>query len=183
VKTLIMLLAAASLLAGYACKGKPVHVPLAERAAQKTAEDESRMGQKPDASITEEELARREAERRRRAAEEAMKAAQMQDIYFDYDSYAIREDDVAILKNLVERLAQNQDARIVIEGHCDERGTTDYNLALGQKRADAAKDYLVKAGVSEKRIKAMSYGKEVPLDPGHTENAWAKNRRAHFVMQ
>lgn len=184
VKTLIMLCAAASLLGGYACKGKPVHVPLSERIAQQKAEDEGRTGQKPDGSITEEELARREAERRRRAAEEeAMRAAQLKDIYFEYDSYNIRQEDIPALKDLAARLIQNQDARLVIEGHCDERGTTDYNLALGQKRADAVKDYLVKAGVSEKRIKAMSYGKEVPLDVGHDENAWAKNRRAHFVMQ
>ncbi len=183
VKTLIMLVAAASLLAGYACKGKPVHVPLSERIAQQKAEDESTIGQKPDGSITEEELARREAERRRRAAEDAMKASQLQDAYFEYDSYNIRQEDIPALKDLAARLNQNQDARLVIEGHCDERGTTDYNLALGQKRADVVKDYLVKAGVSEKRIKAMSYGKEVPLDPGHTESAWAKNRRAHFTMQ
>ncbi len=181
-KTLVLVLAAASLLAGYACKGKPVHVPISERIAQQKA-DESKLGQKADGSITEEELARREAERRRKAAEEAMRASQLQDVYFDYDSYNIRQEDIPALKDLAARLNQNQDARLVIEGHCDERGTTDYNLALGQKRADVVKDYLVKAGVSEKRIKAMSYGKEVPLDPGHGEGAWAKNRRAHFVIQ
>jgi peptidoglycan-associated lipoprotein len=183
-KTLTILLAAASLLAGYACRAKPVHVPLSERAAQQQpGGDAGTIGQKPDTSISEEELARREAERRRRAAEEAMRASRLQDIDFEFDSYNIRQEDVPVLQDLAVRLSQNQDARLLIEGHCDERGTTDYNLVLGQKRADVVKDYLVKAGVSENRLKALSYGKEVPLDPGHTEDAWAKNRRAHFVLQ
>jgi len=70
-----------------------------------------------------------------------------------------------------------------VEGHCDERGTIEYNLVLGQKRAEAVKDYLVKLGIEEKRIKTISYGKEMPVDPGHTEEAWAKNRRAHFRIE
>jgi peptidoglycan-associated lipoprotein len=71
---------------------------------------------------------------------------------------------------------------ITIEGHCDERGTKAYNLALGEKRANAAKEYLVALGVSGSRIATVSYGKERPFDPGHDEAAWAKNRRAHFVV-
>jgi peptidoglycan-associated lipoprotein len=72
-------------------------------------------------------------------------------------------------------------ANITIEGHCDERGTKAYNLALGEKRANAAKDFLVALGVSASRISTVSYGKERPFDPGHDESAWAKNRRAHFA--
>ena len=93
----------------------------------------------------------------------------------------MRPDDIPILKDLAAWLRANQAAKLTVEGHCDERGSVEYNLALGQKRAEAAKDYLVKLGVSDKRLKAVSYGKEAPLVPGHTEEAWAKNRRAHFV--
>jgi len=71
---------------------------------------------------------------------------------------------------------------IMIEGHCDERGTEEYNLGLGDKRANSARDYLVSLGVSATRIKTISYGEERPFDPAHTEEAWAKNRRAHFVL-
>jgi peptidoglycan-associated lipoprotein len=75
------------------------------------------------------------------------------------------------------------DKMITIEGHCDERGTKAYNLALGEKRANAAKDYLVAMGVNASRISTVSYGKERPFDSGHSEAAWAKNRRAHFVVK
>ena len=71
---------------------------------------------------------------------------------------------------------------ITIEGHCDERGTAEYNLALGEKRALAAKTYLVSLGVPADRLRTVSYGKEFPFDPGHEEGAWSKNRRAHFVV-
>ena len=77
---------------------------------------------------------------------------------------------------------KNKDANIIVEGHCDERGTTEYNLALGERRATETKKYLVELGVPEGRIKTISYGEERPLDPGHTEAAWAKNRRAQFVL-
>jgi peptidoglycan-associated lipoprotein len=108
---------------------------------------------------------------------------ELQDIFFEFDSYSIRQEDGPILISLSEWLAKNKSVKLSIEGHCDERGTTDYNLALGQKRSEAAKAYLVKLGVDEKRIKVLSYGKEVPVDSGHSETAWKKNRRAHFVAQ
>jgi peptidoglycan-associated lipoprotein len=108
-------------------------------------------------------------------------SARLQDIYFDFDSYIIRSDDMPILKKMAEWLTANQAIKLTIEGYCDERGTTEYNLALGQKRAEAAKDYFVKSGVSASRIRTVSYGKEAPVDPGHTEEAWAKNRRAHVA--
>ena len=77
---------------------------------------------------------------------------------------------------------QNSSVRSQIEGHCDERGTNEYNLALGERRANAAKQYLTTAGISAGRLSTISYGEERPLDPGHTEAAWARNRRAHFVI-
>jgi peptidoglycan-associated lipoprotein len=79
---------------------------------------------------------------------------------------------------------QNQrDVRLRLEGHCDERGTVDYNLALGEQRAQAARDYLLSLGVAPERLATVSYGKERPLDPGHEESAWARNRRVHFAVQ
>jgi peptidoglycan-associated lipoprotein len=108
---------------------------------------------------------------------------ELQDAFFDFDSYALREDARTVLDQDSRLLRDNSGASVLIEGHCDERGTVEYNLALGEKRANAAKDYLVGAGISASRIETVSYGKERPFDPGHDEAAWAKNRRAHFVRK
>ena len=104
------------------------------------------------------------------------------DIHFDFDQYSIRPKDRKILSSHAGYLLKNKNVKIVIEGNCDERGTTEYNLALGDKRAREAKKFLVNSGVDQKRIKTISYGKERPLDPDHNEEAWAKNRRDHFVV-
>ena len=104
------------------------------------------------------------------------------DILFEYDSYTVTPEYQSLIKDIASWLSQNQAAKLTVEGHCDERGTIEYNLALGQKRADAVQTQLVRAGVKEDRIKTISYGKEMPVDPGHTEEAWAKNRRAHFKI-
>jgi peptidoglycan-associated lipoprotein len=106
----------------------------------------------------------------------------LENIHFDFDKSALRAEDREILKKHAAWLMKNKDYSLVIEGNCDERGTTEYNLALGERRAEEAKKYLVALGVDEKRIKTISYGKEKPLDPGHTEEAWAKNRRDQFVL-
>ncbi len=106
--------------------------------------------------------------------------AQLQDINFDFDKYNIRPGDAEILKKNYEWFKANPQ-KVKVEGHCDERGTIEYNLVLGQKRADAAKNYLVGLGVDGKRLETVSYGKEKPIDPGHNEAAWAKNRRVHFT--
>lgn len=115
------------------------------------------------------------------AAEE--KTSPLKDIFFDYDKGAIRADMKKSLNEDVRWLKANPTASIIIEGHCDERGTGEYNLALGQRRAKSTKDYLVAAGINAKRIKVISYGKERPFAPGHDESAWKLNRRAHFVLQ
>ena len=107
----------------------------------------------------------------------------LSDINFDFDKSNIRPGDGQILSDHAAFLLKNKHAKIVIEGNCDERGTAKYNLALGDRRAKEAKKYLVNAGVDSKRIKTISYGKERPLDPGHDEDAWAKNRRDHFVVK
>ena len=110
-------------------------------------------------------------------------ASDFQPVFFDFDAYTLRSDGRAALDANARLLRDNADAKIVVEGHCDERGTVEYNQALGERRAQAARDYLVQAGINDSRIRTVSYGKERPFDTGHDEAAWAKNRRAHFVLQ
>ena len=106
----------------------------------------------------------------------------LKDIFFDFDRYDLRADAREILKANADWLKKNPATRIEIEGHCDERGTVEYNLALGEKRAKSAMSYLTTLGVPQDRLSVISYGKEKPADPGHDEAAWAKNRRAEFVV-
>jgi peptidoglycan-associated lipoprotein len=106
----------------------------------------------------------------------------LDDIYFDYDQHDLTEAAKATLAQHAQWLQARPGVRVMVEGHCDERGTTDYNLALGDKRARATREYLVGLGVEEGRLTAISLGKERPKDPGHDEQAWAKNRRAHFAL-
>ena len=113
---------------------------------------------------------------------EVFESILLKDIYFDFDKYAIRPGDAEILKAIAAVLKKYPSVKIQIEGHCDERGTNEYNLALGERRANSTKDYLLSLGISKDRLSAISYGEERPLDPGHNEEAWAKNRRAHFVI-
>ena len=113
---------------------------------------------------------------------EVLESKLLKDIHFDFDKYNIRRGDTEILKENAALLKKNPKIKIQIEGHCDERGTVEYNLALGERRANNTKKYLVSLGVSADRISTISYGKERPLDPGHNEEAWAKNRRAHIVV-
>ncbi len=116
-------------------------------------------------------------------AEEEALVTGIEDVFFDYDRYSIREDARATLeKNVKILLDGKKDARIVIEGHCDERGTVEYNIALGQRRADAVKKYLVNLGVDPSRITTVSYGKEKPFCFEHNEQCWQENRRAHFII-
>ena len=106
----------------------------------------------------------------------------LKDIHFDFDKYDIRSQDTEILKENAALLKKYPNVKIQIEGHCDERGTTEYNVALGERRANSTKRYLLSLGISADRLSTISYGEEKPADPGHTEDAWAKNRRAHFII-
>ena len=115
-------------------------------------------------------------------SQQAFQEFQNQDINFDFDQYDLRTDARTILDRKASFLNQNSSVRVQIEGHCDERGTNEYNLALGERRANAAKQYLTTAGISAGRLSTISYGEERPLDPGHNEAAWARNRRDHFVI-
>ncbi len=113
---------------------------------------------------------------------EVFESKLLKDIHFDFDKYDIRRVDEEILKENAVFLKKNPKMKIQIEGHCDERGTVEYNLALGERRANNTKKYLVFLGIASDRISTISYGKERPLDKGHNEEAWAKNRRAHIVV-
>ena len=111
-----------------------------------------------------------------------LKELQIADINFDYNKYNLKPLAQSTLKNGAPAYLKYRDYKLVVEGHCDERGTAEYNLALGEKRATEAAKYLADLGIEKERIKTISYGKEMPLDQGHDEAAWAKNRRAHFVI-
>lgn len=106
----------------------------------------------------------------------------LRDIYFDYDKYDIRDDAKPVVADLASRLAKDGRLAVIIEGHCDDRGTGEYNLALGDRRANAVKTHLMSLGVAAARMRTISYGEEKPLCSAATEECWAKNRRAHFVL-
>ena len=107
----------------------------------------------------------------------------LQDAFFDFDDFSLRSDAKSALDNNARYLEKSAGASIIIEGHCDERGSVEYNLALGEKRARSAKDYLVSYGISGSRITTISFGKERPFSQGHDESAWSQNRRAHFLAK
>ena len=145
--------------------------PEAERAAK---EKETKTKEQFEKSLV--------AERTPGIEGQVFESSLLKDIHFNFDKYDIRPEDAAILKENAALLKKFPNVKIQIEGHCDERGTLEYNLALGERRANRAKDYLVSLGISTARISTISYGKEKPLDPGHNEEAWAKNRRAHTII-
>ena len=105
-----------------------------------------------------------------------------EDIYFDFDKSTLTPAAQDNLLRKAEWLRENPDATVTVEGHCDERGTNEYNLALGDRRAESAKAFLVDLGIDPARLTTISYGEERPVDPRSSEEAWTKNRRAHFVV-
>lgn len=113
---------------------------------------------------------------------EVFESSLLRMIHFDFDKYHIRPQDADILKQNAEVLKRFPNVKIQIEGHCDERGTEEYNLALGERRANSTKRYLISLGIASDRISTISYGEERPIDPAQNEEAWAKNRRAQFVV-
>jgi len=113
----------------------------------------------------------------------ARKQFENEDIHFDYDKSDLTAAAKTLLKDKAAWLTANASAAVTVEGHCDERGTTEYNLALGERRATAVKAYLVDLGIAAARMNTISYGEEKPLDTGKTEIAYAMNRRAHFAIK
>ncbi len=105
------------------------------------------------------------------------------DIYFDFDSSELTGEAQALLQSKAAYLQEKSNINVTIEGHCDERGTTEYNLALGERRAKSAKDFLIDLGISGSRLNIISYGEEQPADPGHNKDAWERNRRGHFELR
>ncbi|MBI5025388.1 MAG: peptidoglycan-associated lipoprotein Pal [Nitrospirae bacterium] len=112
----------------------------------------------------------------------AEEASPFKDIQFEFDRYDIRPDAKPVLDSIASWMSKNKKANILIEGHCDERGTNEYNLALGEKRAKATKDHLISLGVAPNRIATISYGEEKPACNGRNEDCWQRNRRAHTVI-
>jgi peptidoglycan-associated lipoprotein len=110
-------------------------------------------------------------------------APELSDIFFAYDQSFLSEEAQSILERNAGWLRSHSEPQILVEGHCDERGSVEYNLALGERRAQSVKDYLINMGIGKDRLYTISYGKERPFAFGHTEEAWAQNRRAHFLLR
>ncbi len=171
----LLLMVVLLVIAGCAPKQVQTVPPVAVTTTQdRTLSDEER------ARITEEELAR--AERDRLLREQERLAGILKDVLFDFDSYAVSNNELPKIEGVSSFMKQDRNVKMVVEGHCDERGTVDYNLALGQKRSEAVKNYLIKLGIEPARIRTISYGKELPAETGQSEESWAKNRRAHFKI-
>jgi peptidoglycan-associated lipoprotein len=156
--------------------------------AQQAQDEEAMKAREAAEKAKQEELARQRAIEEERLKEQAgamQEARDMflnNDIHFEFDSSTLTPEAQMILKKKAEWLQNNPEAMSTIEGNCDDRGTNEYNLALGDKRATSAKNFLVDLGISASRLTTISYGEERPVDPGKNEEAWAKNRRCHFTI-
>jgi len=171
------------------CAGSKPAPPPVETVTAPTDDDAKRKAeewarQQAEArAAAEREAASREARLSADAAAAARAARELGPAYFDYDDAQIRQDQVGGLSESADKLKAVTGFKLTLEGHCDERGTIEYNLALGQRRASSVKDFLVRAGVDAQRLNLVSYGEQKPADPGHTEASWARNRRVEFAAQ
>lgn len=175
-KTIFLIIFCILLVAG--CAERKIYMPGGQTGAE---------------GITSKQEQKAKVEETKPSEEESLSSAQMSelikklqeqigDIHFDFDKYDIKQEDIPTLKQVAKTLQKYSTLKVIIEGHCDEKGTNEYNFALGQKRANAAKQYLINLGVMSSRIDIISYGEEKPLCMEHTEECWQKNRRAHFVF-
>ncbi|MDP2279555.1 MAG: peptidoglycan-associated lipoprotein Pal, partial [Nitrospirota bacterium] len=164
------------------CAKKAITTPVEQEAPKETAQKAAPVEQTP---MKAEEPVMAKAEPKKvetvpvKEVTEA-KSSQFGNIHFDFDKYTIREDAKPALKAAADWLIKNKDAKMILEGHCDDRGTNEYNLALGEKRAKSARDYIASAGVGKDRLDMISYGEEKPLCKEQTEDCWQKNRRVQF---
>jgi peptidoglycan-associated lipoprotein len=162
-------------------KSEPV---MSEDEARRRAEEEARKReQERQAAIREEELREDQLRSERERVQSAREMFENEDILFEFDSASLSVEAQELLRVKAAWLRENPRARVTIEGHCDERGTNEYNLALGDRRAFSAKSFLVDLGIDDSRLSTISYGEEQPVDTRSTEEAWAQNRRAHFVIK
>jgi len=160
---------------------QPLQGTTAQQTTSPTKESAQRMpDRKYQERITEQQLAK--IDTKEDAPKYIEETGKFEDIYFDYDQYDVRDDAQPVLQTVAAWLLKDMAAKILIEGHCDDRGTNEYNLALGDRRAKAVRDYLVALGIASNRIETISYGEEEPLCTDQTEECWAKNRRAHFII-
>jgi len=188
---LSLLLVIPGLMIVTSCAKKTVKVDLAQTQEDEAAKLAAEKAKLAAEKAKQEEIARqRVLDEKRRKEEAAMRkitAARNlfmnEDIYFDFDRSDLKPETQKILKGKAEWLRKNPGESVIIEGHCDERGTNEYNLALGDRRAQSAKKFLSDLGISESRLTTISYGEERPANPRHNEDAWSKNRRDHFVLE
>jgi len=186
---LALLLVIPGLLFTVSCAKKTVK---SEAVVEKQAEEEAVMKAREAEQARQQEMTRQRAIEEERLREEArLKEMQMaaqnrfvnEDIHFEFDSSVLLPDAQETLGRKAEWMRNNPYVNAIVEGHCDERGTNEYNLALGERRAVSAKNYLMDLGIAASRLTTISYGEERPMDLGHNEEVWAKNRRAHFVIE
>ena len=166
----------------------PVLIYLPACSKQTTATEASEvsvMQEDPEAQQVREQL--EEEQQERDAQERELRAEKIkfmyEDIYFKRGSTQLDSAAKMLLDKKAKWLQDNPNISVIIEGHCDERGSAEYNIALGERRAERAKAFLIHLGIIESRFRTVSYGEELPMDPGHNEEAWAKNRRAHFAIE
>ncbi len=173
-----------SMLLMTSCAKKQVKVsqaPTKPSAVTKEKTDAEKAKEAAEREARQREARQREIEKAQRLAKEIL-AFESENIYFDFDKSELKPEAKDNLKEKADWLNKNSSYSVRIDGHCDERGTQEYNLALGERRAYAAKNFLVALGISGDRISTVSYGEEKPADPGHDEEAWAKNRRDEFKL-
>ena len=178
---LVLLVTLATLLAA-GCAKKPAPPVEEEEAPMVTKMPEQEVSGIQEQELTEAEIRERDARERAAAEAAAREARGLQRIFFDFDQYVLTSQARDILADNAAYLKANPGVNVRIEGHCDERGSDEYNLALGERRAQAAQKYLISLGVDSSQLEVISYGEEKPLDPGNNEEAWSKNRRAEFVV-
>ncbi|MDY6849894.1 MAG: peptidoglycan-associated lipoprotein Pal [Thermodesulfobacteriota bacterium] len=179
--TVLLVMAAFLVFAGCAKKPATEGYDDYSKPVEETRLSDEELAGYQDGDISESAVAEemREDERFRDGyGEDASEA--LQRIFFEFDQYTLSAEARRTLADNAEYLKENPQIKVLIEGHCDERGSDEYNLALGEKRAQAVKNYLVSLGVEPGRLSVISYGEELPLDPGRGEEAWSRNRRAEF---
>ena len=176
-------------LALVACKGKTLlKEDVSGQGSEEVVVDDGMVGE----DFMEEDVVEEDAGKKAEYAElepgdaltkRAVDTGELYTVHFDYDRYNIRDEDKDLLRKNAQWLKLNPDVNVLIEGHADERGENEYNLALGEKRAKSVKSFLNSLGVDSGRLSTISYGEEMPMDNGHGEEAWSKNRRAAFMIR